>query len=185
MAVYLTFGAVTGIVLWAIATFNALVRARNRVEEAWSGVDVQLRRRHDVVPNLVEAVRAYAEHERAALVLAAKASFTACGARSRAGRARAESALSAALTGVLALAEEYPALHASESFLRLQGQLMEIETEIQSARRLYNANVRAYNSLVQSLPSSIVAAFAAFRARPFVEIEVTQRAVPAVLGQAV
>jgi LemA protein len=185
MAAYLTLGALILVALWAIWAFNALVRARNRVEEAWSGVDVQLRRRHDLVPNLVEAVRAYAEHERAALVLATKASFTAGGARSRAGRARAESALSAALTDVLALGEEYPALRGSEGFVRLQSQLIEIESEIQYAQRLYNSNVQAYNTLAQSLPTSIVAALGSFRARAFVEIESTQRAVPAALEQAV
>ena len=184
MALLTAFAAVALLALWVGATFNALVRARNRVEEAWSDVDVQLGRRHDLVPNLVELVQGYAEHESAALELAAKASFQAAGARSRAGRAKAECELSSALSAVFEIAEAYPELAASEPFLRFQRQLGEVEGEIQYARRLYNSNVAAFNSMVESFPTTLVATAGSFRPRSFVDIDETRRRVPAALSAA-
>ena len=180
VGLYLLAGAVVLFVLWAVLTYNALVSARNKVQEAWSGIDVQLKRRHDLVPNLVETVRGYAAHERAALEVTTVARAAAMTATGPARRSRAESALSGALGDVRAVAERYPALQAAEDFQRLQAQLAEVEDQIQAARRIYNSNVEHYNTRIQVFPNSVVAA-GRFLPREFFEIsEPAERAVPAV-----
>ena len=180
VGLYLLAGALALVVLWVVLTYNALVAARNKVQEAWSGIDVQLKRRHDLVPNLVETVRAYAAHERDTLeatTVARAAAMTATGA---ARRSRAESALSSALGGVRAVAERYPELRATEGFQRLQAQLAEVEDQIQAARRIYNSNVQHYNTQIQVFPNSIVAA-GRFLPRDYFEIEMpAERGAPVV-----
>src|SRR3954465_13873802 len=170
MGMYVFLGCLAAAVAWAALTFNALVRGRSRVDEAWSDVDVQLRRRHDLVPNLIEAVLGYAEHEQHTMSVVADARDEAAAAHEGAQRERAETELSDALSQLRAIAERYPELAASESFLRLQRQLAEIENEVRAARRIYNSNAEQYNSRVQSLPSSLVAAAGSFRPRRYFEV---------------
>jgi LemA protein len=179
--VYLLLGALALVGLWAIVSYNALVRARNKVDEAWSGIDVQLKRRHDLVPNLVETVKGYAAHERETLEAVTSARSAAATAGEPGSIGRAEARLTSALGAINALAEAYPELRASESFQRLQAELAEIEDEIQAARRIYNANVQSYNSRIQVFPTMLIAGALSFGAREFFEVEVAaERAVPQV-----
>jgi len=172
-------GVAALVVVWALLTFNALVRARNRVNEAWSGVDVQLKRRRDLVPNLVQAVEAYARHERATMDALTEARAAAAASTARVFRERAESRLSGALAAVHVAAEAYPDLRASRGFLRLQAQLAEVEDDIAGARRIFNSNVQRYNELTQSFPSAGVARIAGFRGRQYFDVETSaERAVP-------
>jgi LemA protein len=170
MGMYVFLGCLAAAAAWAALTFNALVRARHRVDEAWSDVDVQLRRRHDLVPNLMELVRAYAEHEQQLMTVVADARDEASAAEDGAHRERAETDLSDALSQLRATAERYPELAASDNFLRLHRQLAEIENEIRAARRIYNSNVESYNLRVQSLPSALIAVVGSFRARRYFEV---------------
>jgi LemA protein len=181
--VYVVIGVLVAGVLWYILTNNSLIKGRNKVDEAWSGIDVQLKRRHDLVPNLVETVKGYAAHEQKTLtdVTEARARAMAADTAPPAHRAQAESSLSAALGGIRVVAEQYPQLRAAENFTRLQAQLAEIEDEIQASRRIYNSNVQIYNTRSQIFPNSIVAARGNFEPREFFEIEVaSERDVPAV-----
>jgi LemA protein len=150
-------GGLILLIVWIVATWNSFVRARNKVEEAWSGIDVQLKRRHDLVPNLVETVRGYAAHERATLTEVTEARSAAMAAGAPAEVARAEGKLTAALGHVNALAEQYPDLRAAENFQGLQGQLAQLENEIQASRRIYNSNVENYNTRIQVFPNSLLA----------------------------
>ena len=168
---------------YAIFLYNGLVRHRQMVGEGWSGIDVQLKRRADLIPSLVETVKGYAAHERETLtrVTDARAGAVAADNAAPPQRAQAESALSAALGGIRVVAEQYPQLRAAENFNRLQAQLAEIEDEIQAARRIYNSNVQIYNTRQQIFPNSIVAARGDFYPREFFEIEVaSERDVPQV-----
>ena len=181
--VYVVIGVLVVLVLAYIVINNSLISARNKCDEAWSGIDVQLKRRHDLVPNLVETVKGYAAHERETLtrVTDARAGAVAADNAAPPQRAQAESALSAALGGIRVVAEQYPQLRAAENFNRLQAQLAEIEDEIQAARRIYNSNVQIYNTRQQIFPNSIVAARGDFQPREFFEIEVaSERDVPQV-----
>ena len=181
--VYVVIGVLVVLVLAYILINNSLISARNKCDEAWSGIDVQLKRRHDLVPNLVETVKGYAAHERETLtrVTDARAGAVAADNAPPPQRAQAESALSAALGGIRVVAEQYPQLRAAENFNRLQAQLAEIEDEIQAARRIYNSNVQIYNTRQQIFPNSIVAARGDFQPREFFEIEVaSERDVPQV-----
>jgi LemA protein len=174
-------GVVALIVIWAVAAYNALVQSRNKVDEAWSGIDVQLKRRHDLVPNLVETVKGYAAHESQTLLGVTEARQRAVEASGPAESERAEAKLTSALGAVNALAESYPQLRAAESFLQLQAELAGIEDEIQAARRIYNSNVEDYNSRIQMFPTVLIAGPLSFTARRFFEIEVpAERAVPSV-----
>ncbi len=181
--VYVVLGALVVLVLAYILINNSLIGARNKCEEAWSGIDVQLKRRHDLVPNLVETVKGYAAHERETLtrVTDARAGAVAADNAPPEQRAQAESALSQALGGIRVVAEQYPQLRAAESFTRLQAQLAEVEDEIQAARRIYNSNVQIYNTRQQIFPNSLVAARGDFSPREFFEIEIaSEREVPQV-----
>ncbi|HKP89134.1 MAG TPA: LemA family protein [Thermoleophilaceae bacterium] len=172
--------AVVLLAVWAVATNNSFVRARNKVDEAWSGIDVQLKRRHDLVPNLVETVKGYAQHERETLTAVTEARAEAIAAVDPDGVAQAEAKLTSALGGIHAVAEQYPELRASDEFRELEGQLALLETEIQAARRIYNANVQAYNTRIQIFPNSLIAG-RSFEARRFFQLDSpAERAVPAV-----
>ena len=151
-------GAILGVIFlaWAAFAFNSLVKAHNHVNESWSGVDVQLKRRHDLVPNLIKTVAAYENHERTVLQAMRKAWQTASTSSGRRGRQAAEFDLSQAIADTHALGERYPDLRASEGFRRLQLQLAEVDSEIQYARRIYNTNVQRYNTRVGSFPGSLV-----------------------------
>jgi len=184
-SVYVLAAVVVLAVLWAVITVNGFIRARNTLDESWSGMDVQLKRRHDLVPNLVATVKGYAEHESSVLTKVTEARAQAAAAASRGERAQAEMRLSSALGAVNALAEQYPQLRAAESFTRLQAQLAEVEDEIQAARRLYNANVARYNTRIQIFPNSVLAG-RTFQRRHFFEVAApAEREVPSVSFAAV
>jgi LemA protein len=181
-AIYVLLGALVLLALWVVLAYNALVRARNKVDEAWSGIDVQLKRRHDLVPKLVETVRGYAAHERSALKEVTAARAAAVLASEPDAVQGAESRLGRALTQINTLAEAYPQLRAAESFRRLQAELASIEGEIQAARRIYNANVQRYNARTQRWPTLLIAWPLSFRARNFFEVEVgAERPVPQIV----
>jgi len=150
---------------------NSMVASRNRVDEAWSGIDVQLKRRHDLVPNLVETVKGYATHEQTVFTKTTEARAEAMKATPVEATQQAEAKLSGALADLRAVAENYPQLRATENFQQLQRNLNEIEDEIQASRRIYNSNVQAYNTKIQIFPNSIVANSSGFTAREFFEIE--------------
>jgi LemA protein len=167
-------------VLYYVAKRNSIIAARNRVDESWSGIDVQLKRRHDLVPNLVETVKGYAEHESATFEKATKARAEAMQASSVGETAKAESKLTGALTELRAVAENYPTLRATENFQQLSRNLSELEDEIQASRRIYNSNVQSYNTDIQQFPGSIIANQGGFTAREFFEIDEADRATPQV-----
>jgi LemA protein len=170
-------------VIYAIVIFNQLVRSRQMSNEAWSGIDVQLKRRSDLIPNLVESVKGYAAHERELFqrVAQLRTAAQALPAGDVIGRAQAEGALALALGRVMALAENYPELKASANFLDLQQQLSQLESEIQMARRYYNGAVRNLNTLIQSFPSNLIAGAFRFEQRNFFELsDAAERAVPQV-----
>ncbi len=165
---------------WFVLSYNRLVRLRNLMREAWSGIDVQLKRRHDLIPNLVEVVKGYAKFEHDVFT---EVTSLRCAAsdQSIAERQKDENALTGSLRKLFAVAEAYPELMANKSFLDLQHQLSETEDELQMARRYYNATVRDYNTRVESIPSNLVAAVFRFPTAPFFELEtVTERAAPKV-----
>jgi LemA protein len=172
--------------LYAIIIFNSLVRTRQMANEAWSGIDVQLKRRSELVPNLVETVKGYAGHERSVLedVTRLRGAARAVPDNDVASRAQAETALSVALGKLVALAENYPDLKASANFLELQQQLSQLENELQMARRYYNGTVRNQNVLVQSFPSNVIAGLFGFEQRQYFEVsDEADRATPAVAFQ--
>ena len=178
---YIVLGLLALAVIWGVVTYNSMVSARNKVDESWSGIDVQLKRRHDLVPNLVETVKGYAAHEQKVFQEVTEARSEAMAATGPRQSGPAESHLSAALGGIRAVAEQYPELRATENFQKLQGELTEIEDEIQASRRIYNSNVQIYNTRIQVFPNSIIARRSAFDAREFFEIELPQeREVPRV-----
>jgi LemA protein len=159
------------LVLVVIGINNSMIEARNRVDESWSGIDVQLKRRHDLVPNLVETVKGYATHEREVFEKVTNARAEATKAHSPGESAQKEGQLTAALTDLRAVAENYPDLRATENFQKLQNELTEIEDEIQASRRIYNSNVQSYNTKLQVFPNSMIANMRHFEAREFFEIE--------------
>src|SRR5262249_1318274 len=172
------------VAIYAIIIFNSLVRTRQMANEAWSGIDVQLKRRSELVPNLVEAVKGYVGHERSVLeeVTRLRGAARAVPENDVANRAQAETALSLALGKLVALAESYPDLKASANFLELQQQLSQLENELQMARRYYNGTVRNQNVLVQSFPSNLVADLFGFEQRQYFEVsDEADRATPSVV----
>ena len=164
------------VLVWAVLAFNRLVRLRNQVRTAWADIDVQLVRRHDLVPMLVAAVQAYAGHERALLEAVASLRAEAMAAASRPRLAAAEDALEQALGRLFALQEAYPDLKASDNFARLQRDLVEVEEHLQYARRFYNGAGRDYNDATQRVPDLLVARLAGFDAEDFFEAGAQQRA---------
>ena len=169
------------IALYVIATFNSLVRLRNQSEEAFSDIDVQLKRRHDLIPNLVETVKGYAAHERQVFENVTAARANAVAASGPQQQAQAENALTGALRQLFAVAENYPELKASQNFLELQNELTDTEDKIQASRRFYNMTVRDLNVKVQQFPSSVIARFANAHEREFFELDdAREREVPAV-----
>jgi LemA protein len=170
------------LVLFAIVSYNGLVRLRLQTQNAWSDIDVQLKRRHDLVPNLVETVKGYAAHERGTLdsVTAARTAAVAAQSAGPAERAAAEAQLSTALRGLTVAVEAYPQLQASGGFRDLQQQLAQIEDAIQNARRYYNAVVREFNAKIMQFPSNLVAGPFGFRPREFFEAGAEERETPKV-----
>jgi len=159
------------VALWIIMAFNGLVTLKNRAKEAWADIDVQLKRRYDLIPNLVETVKAYATHERELFEKVTQARTAAMGATGLKDKAEAENALSGTLKSLFAVAENYPDLKASTNFLALQNELTDTEDKIQAARRFYNTNVRDLNIKIESFPANLIA-----KSFNFAEMELFQTA---------
>lgn len=178
---YIIIGIVALIIIWVIGVFNGLIRLRHRTNEAWSDIDVQLKRRHNLIPNLVESVKGYAKHERGLFEKVTEARARAVNAKGVEAKGQAENALTNTLKTLFAVAENYPDLKANANFLELQRELSDTENKIQAARRFYNGNVRDINIRIDHFPSRIVASMFKFKKRDFFEInEAAEREVPKV-----
>lgn len=173
---WVAIGIVAAIILWMIATYNRMVVLRNRIDNAWSQVDVQLRRRYDLIPNLVETVKGYAAHERETFEEVTKARQAGLDATGVADQAAAEDMITSALRRLFAVAEAYPELRATENFQKLQEELSGTESKIAYARQFYNDTVLMYMNLIQSFPPRLVAGMCGFRPRDYFEIEDVARA---------
>jgi len=170
IALIVVLAVVALAILFAVLTYNGMIRSRNMVDEAWSGIDVQLKRRHDLIPNLVEAVKGYAAHEQETFQAVTDARANAISASGPAASGAAESIVGQALGRLFAIAEAYPQLRATENFQQLQAELSNTEDQIAAARRIYNGNVQSYNTKIQVFPNSLVAGAGHFEAREFFEI---------------
>lgn len=180
MGSYLISALVLGVgvvvlIMWAIGIYNRLVALRNQIENLWSQIDVQLRRRFDLIPNLVETVKGYATHEKEIFEKIADARARMLSASGPAEQAQADNILTGALKSLFAIAEAYPDLKANENFLSLQTELAGTEDQIAQARELYNDAVMTYNTAIQSFPSSIVAGIGNFRQKPYLPIDEAAR----------
>jgi len=164
-------GIIALVVLWAVFAYNRFVTLINRAKEAWSDIDVQLKRRYDLIPNLVETVKGYATHEREAFENVTKARAQSMQAGTPGAKAQAENMLSSALKSLFAVAEAYPDLKANQNFLGLQTELSDTENKIQAARRFYNGNVRDLNTSIETFPSNLIANMFKFEPREFFELE--------------
>lgn len=173
--IYIVIAVVAVAILWLVYVYNSLIRSRNRVDEAFSDIDVQLKRRYDLIPNLVEAVKGYMAHERETLQKVTEARSAAMTVSAKAGsledKAKAENFLSDTLKSLFALSENYPALKASANFLQLQDELSDTENKIQAARRFYNGNVRDFNTRIQVFPNNLIAGMLQFVKYEFFEAE--------------
>ena len=179
MVLIIVLGIVVIIVLYGVAVYNKLVRFRTLVEEAWSGINVQLKKRHDLIPNLMETVRGYATHERETFESVTRARTSAIQAQDVKAQEVAENQLSGALMRLMAISERYPELKANQNFMQLQEQLGIIETDIEKSRRYYNGAVRQKNILIDTFPSNLVANMFNFSKSAFFELESeTEKAVP-------
>jgi len=178
---YIILFVVLVLVLWLIGAFNALVKIKNRAKEAWADIDVQLKRRYNLIPNLMETVKGYASHEKEVFEKVTQARAQAMSAQNVEEKAKAENMLSNTLKSLFAVSENYPDLKASQNFLELQRELRDTEDKIQAARRFYNSNVRDLNIKRESFPSSIVAQMFNFKKMDLFELEeVKEREVPKV-----
>lgn len=184
------FGPVTALIVISVLVvllliagvfiYNRLVRLRNRTENAWAQVDVQLRRRYDLIPNLVETVRGYAEHEQETFDAVVRARSAAQSAQGVEEQAQAENILTGALRQLFALAEAYPQLRATENFQSLQADLADTENKIAVSRQIYNDATLTYNNAVQTVPTNLVAAMTGFSVKPYFEVEDDARSAPRV-----
>lgn len=161
---YIILAVLAIVALWVIATFNGLIRSKNRVDEAFSDIDVQLKRRYDLIPNLVETVKGYMTHERETLVKLTEARTAAMANQgaSLATREQSENALSSTLKSLFAVTENYPELKASQNFMQLQDEIADTENKIQASRRFYNGNVRDFNTQIQVFPTNMFAGMLKF-----------------------
>jgi LemA protein len=181
MWLYIVLGIVALVLLWFATTYNRLISAKNAADNSWADIDVQLKRRYDLIPNLVETVKGYAKHENTTFENIAKARSIAMGAKTPAEHAAAENMLTGALKTLFAVAENYPELKASQNFMQMQSDLRDAEDKIENARRFYNANVRDWNILVQQFPTNLIAGPMKFTAREFFELkDAAQREAPKV-----
>jgi LemA protein len=172
IGIIVVVGVLLLLILWVAFIYNALVRGRNHCDEAWSGIDTELKRRYDLIPNLVNTVKGYAAHERETLEQVTQARNAAVASQgSPASQAKDENVLVDSLKRLLVVVESYPDLKASQNFLKLQQELVNTEDRIQRARRFYNGNVRDYNNRVQVIPSALIAGPFGFKEREFFEIE--------------
>ena len=168
---YIILVVIAIIIFWAVFAYNRFVSLKNRAKEAWSDIDVQLKRRYNLIPNLVETVKGYASHERELFEKVTEARTKAMGAKTVKEHSQAENMLSSALKTLFAVSENYPNLKASQNFLELQRELRDTEDKIQAARRFYNANVRDLNIKIESFPSKIIAGLFRFKKMDLFEIE--------------
>ncbi len=162
---------VAAVGLWLVFTYNGLITLRNRTDEAWSDIDVQLKRRYDLIPNLVNTVKGYATHEQATLEKVIAARNSAMGTTDPAAKAQAENALSTTLRSIFALSENYPDLKANQNFLKLQDELSDTENKIQASRRFYNGNVRDFNTKLEVFPTNLIGKMLGFVKRSFFELD--------------
>ncbi len=158
------------IILWIIGMYNGLIKLKTRTEEAWADIEVQLKRRYDLIPNLIETVKGYAAHEKEIFEKVAEARTKAMTAQTTQEKAEAENGLTNTLKSLFAIAENYPQLKASENFLKLQDELSDTENKIQAARRFYNANVRDFNIKIKVFPTNLIARHLGFQPKEFFEI---------------
>lgn len=165
---------------WLIAVFNGLVKLRNRVDEAWSDIDVQMKRRHNLIPNLINTVKGYADHEEKVFTKVTEARSQAMQAGTPEEHAQAENMLTGALKSLFAVSENYPALKANENFLHLQQELVDTEDKIQASRRFYNGNVRDFNTKIQVFPNNLIANMLGFTKYAFFDAPEEAEAVPEV-----
>jgi len=172
--------AILAVAGYALMVYNGLIRQRNQVKEAWSDIDVQLKRRYNLIPNLVETVKGYATHEREAFENVTQARARAMGASTPEEQAKAENMLSSTLKSLFAVAEAYPDLKANANFLELQRELSDTENKIQAARRFYNTNVKDYNTAIQQVPKNVIANLFKFKAEEFFEAEEAEKELPKV-----
>jgi len=159
------------LLLWLVGIYNSLIRWRNRVKESWSDIDVQLKRRYDLIPNLINSVKGYASHEKQIFINVTEARTRAMNAGNPLAKAEAEKGLNSTLKSLFAVAENYPQLRASENFQKLQDELTDTENKIQAARRFYNGNVRDFNTKQETFPANIIAPAMSFKKAEFFEGE--------------
>ena len=176
IALWIVLGIVVLLLLFGIVSYNRFVSQRQGIRDAFANIDTELRRRYDLIPNLVESVRGYATHERETFEAVTAARAAAIQAQGPEQQGQAENMLTQALRGLFAVAEAYPQLQASENFQALQAELANTEDRIQVSRRFYNANVREFNERVQSFPSNVIASMFKFREEPYFEIDEADRA---------
>lgn len=167
---YVILVIVAVVVVWLIGVYNGLVRLNNKTKEAWSDIDVQLKRRHDLIPNLVETVKGYASHESGLFAKVAEMRSRAMGAQNPTEAAVAENELSGVLKSLFAVAENYPDLKANQNFMQLQGDLTDTENKIEASRRYYNGNVRDFNTRIEVFPNNLVAGMLNFKKYDFYEV---------------
>ena len=175
IVLWIVLGLVAVLVLYVVVAYNGLVRLRNRIENAWSQIDVQLQRRYDLIPNLVETVKGYAAHEKGVFEEVTQARAAAIGAQGPAQQAQAENMVTSALKSLFAVAEAYPDLKANQNFLALQEELSGTEGKIAYARQFYNDSVLSYNTRIQTFPTMFVARAANFSEREYFEADDTSR----------
>ena len=178
MELWIGLGIIGLLILAGILIYNGLVSLRVRSDEAWADIQTQLKRRHDLIPNLVETVKGYMSHERGVIEKVTELRGTAMGASGPATAGQAEGQLTQALRSLFAVAENYPQLRASENFMNLQQNLGQIEEQLQLSRRYYNAVVRDLNTRIQSFPSNLIASMYGFRPRDFFELETPEEGRP-------
>lgn len=152
---------------WLILTYNGLIKVRNRADESWSDIEVQLKRRYDLIPNIINSVKGYAKHEKEVFMKVTEARTAAMGAQSMGDHVKSENMLSETLKSLFAVAENYPQLQASENFLHMQQELTDAEDKIAAARRFYNANIRTFNTKLQVFPTNLIAGMFGFKDREF------------------
>lgn len=167
--IWILIGAVVVFLLWLIATYNSLVALKNRTDEAWSDIDVQLKRRYDLIPNLVETVKGIAKQEQTVFTKVTEARAAAMNAQGPAAKGKAENMLSETLKSLFAVSEAYPDIKSSQNFLQLQTELTDTEDKIQASRRFYNANVRDLNIKIEQFPTSLFAGMLGYSQREFFE----------------
>lgn len=177
MTTIIVLGVIVVAILWIVGAYNKFIKLINRAKEAWSDIEVQLKRRYDLIPNLISTVKGYASHEAGTLQKVTEARTAAMGAQSVEEHAQAENMLTGALKSVFALSEGYPDLKASENFVELQKELSDTENKIQASRRFYNTNVRDLNIGVQSFPGSIIANVFKFEEMNLFELSEDEREV--------